>query len=38
MNAKQFDDYDKACIFCDKVDGQIQWCSYKCRKYWIVWY
>ena len=38
MKSKSFNDYDNACEFCDKVNGQIQWCSYKRKKYWIVWY
>ena len=38
MKSKEFDDYDKACEFRNKVDGQIQWCRYKRKQYWIVWY
>lgn len=38
MKTKSFNDYAEACEFRDKVDGQIQWCSYKSEKYWIVWY
>ena len=38
MLCKEFSDYDNACEFRDKVDGQIQWSIYKGNKYWIVWY
>ena len=38
MKSKSFDNYQEACTFNDKVNGQIQWCTYKCKKYWIVWY
>jgi len=38
MLCKEFNDYDKACEFRDKVDGQTQWSIYKGNKYWIVWY
>ena len=38
MKSKSFDDYDKACEFRDMVDGQIQWCTYKGNRYWLVWY
>ena len=38
MKAEEFNDYEKACEFCDKTGGQIQWCSYKRKNYWIVWY
>lgn len=38
IKSKSFNDYQEAFIFNDKVNGQIQWCSYKHKKYWIVWY
>ena len=38
MKSKSFDDYNQALLFRDKVDGQVQWCTYKGQKYWIVWY
>lgn len=38
MKTKTFNDYEEACVFCDKVDGQIQWCSYKGNQYWTVWF
>ena len=38
MTSKSFGDYQEACIFNDKVNGQIQGCSYKHKKYWVVWY
>ena len=38
MKSKYFNDYNKACQFNDKVDGQIQWGSDKGKQYWIVWY
>ena len=31
MKSKSFDDYKEACIFNDKVNGQIQWCSYSVK-------
>lgn len=38
MKSKTFNNYDDACKFRDRVGGQIQWCSYKRERYWIVWY
>lgn len=38
MKTKIFNDYEKACVFCDEVDGQIQWCFYNGDQYWIVWF
>lgn len=38
MRIKEFDDYEKACKFRDKVKGQTQWCLYKGKEYWRVWY
>lgn len=39
MKFKSFNDYDEACEFRDKVDGQIQWNSYRDgTKDWTVWY
>ena len=31
MKSKSFDDYQEACTFNDKVDGQIQWCTSRTR-------
>ena len=38
MKSRTFNDYEKACKFRDKVNGQTEWCSYKSVEYWIVWY
>ena len=38
MKVKEFDNYEIACNFRDKVDGQIQWTSYKGKQLWYVWY
>lgn len=42
MKVKTFYNYKKACIFCDEVDGQIEWGRYRKNHsfydYWIVWY
>lgn len=39
MKMKEFDNYEKACEFRDKVDGYIQWTtSYKRKPLWYVWY
>ena len=38
MKGKSFNSYEAACKFRDKVGGQVQWCSYKRKEYWIVWY
>ena len=38
MKSKTFNDYEKACKFRDRVNGQTQWCTYKSVTYWIVWY
>ena len=35
---KEFSEYDKACAFRDKVDGQTEWCMHKGKRYWLVWY
>lgn len=29
MKVKEFTDYEKACEFRDKVNGQTQWSKYK---------
>ena len=38
MEAKTFSKYESACSFRDKVDGQIEWCRYRGKSHWIVWY
>lgn len=38
MKSKEFSNYEKVCEFRDKVDGQIQWTSWKGKKIWRVWY
>lgn len=38
MKVKEFDNYEKACEFRDKVNGQTQWTSYKGKQLWYVWY
>ncbi len=42
MKCKEFNDYEKACIFRDKVDGEMHWVlvSRGGKQYWTwnVWY
>lgn len=38
MKCKEFNDYEKACSFRDKVDGEIHWESRREKQYWTVWY
>lgn len=38
MRCKEFNNYNDASLFRDKTDGQIEWCKYKGKPYWIVWY
>lgn len=38
MRVKEFSDYDKACQFRDKVDGQTQHSQYKGKPIYYVWY
>lgn len=38
MKVKEFNDYEKACEFRDKVNGQTQWSRYKGKPIWYVWY
>lgn len=38
MKSKTFNNYQKACLFRDKVNGQTEWCSHNGKRYWIVWY
>ena len=38
MKCKEFNDYEKACSFRDKVNGEIHWGSRKDEQYWTVWY
>lgn len=38
MKVKEFDNYEKACKFRDRVGGQIQWTPYKGKQLWYVWY
>lgn len=38
MRVKEFDNYEDACKFRDKVHGQTQWTSYKGKPLWYVWY
>ena len=38
MRVKEFYNYEKACEFRDKVNGQTQWSSYKGKPIYYVWY
>jgi len=38
MKSKLFNKYEDACKFRDKVGGEVQWCSHKGERFWIVWY
>lgn len=38
MRVKEFYNYEKACEFMDKVNGQTQWSSYKGKPIYYVWY
>ena len=38
MKSKEFSDYEKACAFQEKNGGQIEWCGWRGKRFWRVWY